>query len=230
MEVRPGRFVTLEGPDGAGKSSQAERLARWLRSRGWPVTLTREPGGTALGEGIRTLVLHDATERSARADALLFAAARAEHVATVIRPALGRGEIVVCDRYSDSTLAYQGFGGGESLSDLEALIAYATGGLRPGLTLLLDLPVEAGLKRRSGGPAAARTRFEDRGLHDLAFHERVLAGFRTLAAAEPERWRIVDASASPDAAAAAIRAHVGAWLGRQPKAAEPSEALPRIRA
>ncbi|TAM62566.1 MAG: dTMP kinase [Chloroflexota bacterium] len=209
-----GRFITLEGPDGAGKSSQAERLAGWLREQGMTVTLSREPGGTALGEAVRQLVLHSGAERSPRSDALLFAAGRAEHVGRVIRPALARGEIVVCDRFGDSTLAYQGFGGGEDLADLRRLVAYATGGLSPGLTVLLDVPVEVGLRRRAGGPSAGRTRFEDDALHDRAFHERVRAGFLELAAAEPERWRVVDAAVSPDRVAEAIQAVVGAWLAQ----------------
>lgn len=209
-----GRFITLEGPDGAGKSSQAERLAGWLREQGMTVTLSREPGGTALGEAVRQLVLHSGAERSPRSDALLFAAGRAEHVSRVIRPALARGEVVVCDRFGDSTLAYQGFGGGEDLADLRRLVAYATGGLSPGLTVLLDVPVEVGLRRRAGGPSAGRTRFEDDALHDRAFHERVRAGFLELAAAEPERWRVVDAAVSPDRVAEAIQAVVGAWLAQ----------------
>src|SRR5574337_1669981 len=211
-EARRGRFITLEGPDGAGKSSRAKGLAAWLRGRDWRVTLTREPGGTPLGEGVRELLLHSGAARSARSDALLFAAARAEHVATVIRPALERGEIVVCDRFGDSTLAYQGYGGGEDLAELEHLVAYATGGLRPDLTLLLDLGVETGLTRRAGGPAAGQTRFEDAGLHDRAFHERVRAGFLALAGAEPERWRVIDAARSPARVAAEVEAAVGAWL------------------
>jgi dTMP kinase len=211
-EARGARFVTLEGPDGAGKSSQARGLADWLRSQGLTVTLTREPGGTPLGEGIRELLLHGAAARGPRSDALLFAAARAEHVTRVIAPALERGEIVVCDRYGDSTLAYQGYGGGEDPTALRSLVAYATGGLGPSLTLLLDVPVEVGLGRRSGGPAAGQTRFEDDALHDRAFHERVRAGFLALAAAEPERWRIVDAARSPAEVAAAVEAAVRAWL------------------
>lgn len=216
-----GWFITLEGPDGAGKSSQADRLASWLRARGMTVALTREPGGTPLGEGIRDLLLHSRAERGPRSDALLFAAARAQHVATVIEPALERGELVVCDRYGDSTLAYQGYGGGEDLAALRNLVEYATGGLRPDLTLLLDLPVQAGLARRAGGPASARTRFEDGALHDQAFHERVRDGFLSLAAAEPARWRVIDATQSPGVVTRELQRQVGAWLGMRKPADDP---------
>lgn len=188
--VGHGHFITLEGPDGSGKSTQAERLAARLRAAGYAVTLTREPGGTPLGERVRQILLH-ATELdlAPAADALLFNAARAQQVAQVIRPALERGEVVVCDRFSDSTLAYQGYGSGQSQAALRAVEAFAIGDVRPELTILFDLPTEIGLARRR--EAADGDRFET--AFDVAFHRRVRDGYLTLAAAEPGRFVVVDA-------------------------------------
>ena len=213
-----GRFITLEGPDGAGKSSQADRLVSALRDAGSTVRQVREPGGTPLGEAVRELLMA-AAPHDARSDALLFNAARATLVAEVIRPALKRGEIVVCDRYADSTLAYQGHGGGLDVAELDRINAWSTGGLVPDLTILFDVPVEQGLARRAGGPRKGRTRFEDPAYHDAAFHERVRAGYRRMAAADPARWRVIDASRSPDRVAAELLALVTAWL-------EKDEAVP----
>ena len=205
---RRGRFITLEGPDGAGKTSQAEALSAGLRAAGSTVLLVREPGGTPVGERIRGLLLGEAgAEHSARVDALLFNAARAALVAGVVRPALERGEIVVSARYADSTVAYQGYGGGQPIADLRALERFATEGLRPDLTILLDLPVEIGLARKSG---AEVTRFEE--TFDVAFHRRVRDGFLSLAAAEPDRFAIVDGSADPTAVGEAIAAAVSERL------------------
>ena len=195
---RRGWFVTLEGPDGAGKTTQAERLRERGTGAGYEVVLTREPGGTAAGERIRDILLH--RERGAgidpRTDALLFNAARAQLVAEVIGPALGRGALVISTRFADSTLAYQGHGGGLPLDELRAIERFATDGLRPDLTILLDLPVEAGLARKSGVEV---TRFEAD--FDLDFHRRVRAGFLALAGDEPDRFVVVDAAASPDVVA-----------------------------
>jgi dTMP kinase len=193
-----GRFITLEGPEGAGKTVVAKRLARELERRGHDVVSTREPGGTALGERLRAILLaqrsvEDGAPIDARADALLFNAARAQLVAEVIRPAIGRGATVICARYTDSTLAYQGYGAGLSIAELRALATVATGGLVPDLTILLDVPPEVGLSRKTG---ASRNRFES--AFDLEFHERVRAGFRDLAAAEPGRFRVVDSTRSID--------------------------------
>jgi dTMP kinase len=193
-----GRFITFEGPDGAGKSEQARRLAGRMAAAGTAVTLTREPGGTPLGERIRQLLLDASLDRSADADALLFNAARAELVSRVIGPAVQRGELVICDRYADSTLAYQGYGAGADLGRLRALQLLSTGGLVPDLTILIDVPVSVGLARRGRGATDELTRFEAATIHDAAFHERVRAGFLDLAAAEPERWRLVDGAGTPD--------------------------------
>jgi dTMP kinase len=208
-------FITLEGPDGAGKTSQAAWLAARLREAGHVVCETREPGGTRLGEQIRELLLRGEAVTSARSDALLFNAARAEHVASLIRPALARGEIVVCDRFVDSTLAYQGGGGGQDLDELRRLNAFATGGLDPDLTILLDLPVTRALARRTRGPSVEQTRFEDASRHDLAFHERVRATFLAIAADEPARWRVVDADRAPDIVAASVAVAVATWLAER---------------
>jgi len=195
LPPRNGRFITLEGPEGAGKTVVADRLAAELEARGSAVRLTREPGGTALGERLREVLLDSAGDRiGPRADALLFNAARAQLVAEVIGPALDSGQVVVCARYTDSTLAYQGYGAGVSLADLRALADVATGGLEPDLTVLLDVPPEVGLARKG---EADRTRFEAG--FDLDFHRRVRSGFLELAAAEPERFVIVDSSRPVDA-------------------------------
>jgi dTMP kinase len=193
----PGLFITLEGPEGAGKTLQAERLADALNAEGHPVRLTREPGGTRLGEQIRSIVL--AATQGDRAiepvaDALLFNAARAQLVAEVIRPALAAGEIVICARFADSTLAYQGYGAGLPLEDLKAVEEAATGGLVPDLTILLDVPPEVGLARKAD---ASRNRFE--AAFDLEFHRRVRDGFLDLARQQPERWRVIDATRDADA-------------------------------
>jgi dTMP kinase len=198
-ETRRGLFITLEGPDGSGKSSLLQSLAAALRELGCDVVATREPGSTALGEQVRRLVLdpEPRIDRTGRADALLFAASRAQHVDEVIQPALDRGAVVVCDRYADSSLAYQGAGSGVPMDELRAVQRFATGGLVPDLTILLDLPVEAGLGRK----AAEVTRFE--AYHDLAYHERVRAAFLGFAADEPGRYAIVDATRDADTVLAA---------------------------
>ena len=204
-----GRLITLEGPEGAGKTVLAKRLVEELTRRGHRVRSTREPGGTRLGERIRAIVLEhaegaEAAQVDPRADALLFNAARAQLVAEVIRPALAAGEVVVCARFADSTLAYQGYGAGLPIGELRALAAIATGGLAPDLTILLDVPPEIGLGRKTG---ASRNRFESS--FDLAFHQRVRAGFLQLAADEPDRFRVVDSArridvVAPDVIAAAL--------------------------
>ena len=183
-------FITFEGPDGSGKSTQIALLAERLRATGREVLTVREPGGTLAGERIRALLLGEggSVEINPRADALLFNASRSQLVAEVIRPALARGTTVIADRFADSTLAYQGYGSGLPLDELRAVITFATAGLTPDLTVLLDLPAAEGLARKSGD---GRTRFEEG--FDAAFHTRVADGFRALAAAEPARWRTFDA-------------------------------------
>ena len=193
--VTPGGvFITLEGPDGSGKSSLQRRLAEALRRGGCEVVTTREPGSTPLGEQIRRLVLdtEPKIDRTGLADALLFAASRAQHVAEVIRPALARGAVILCDRYADSSLAYQGAGSGVPMDELRVVQRFATGALVPGLTILLDLPVEVGLARK----ATEVTRFE--AFQDRAYHERVRAAFLAFAAAEPDRYAVVDATADEE--------------------------------
>jgi dTMP kinase len=190
----PGRLITLEGPEGAGKTVLGQRLATALVAAGRSVVLTREPGGTRLGERLRSLLMENAGRVEPRADALLFNAARAQLVAEILRPALAAGQLVVCARFSDSTLAYQGYGEGLPLDELRGLAAIATDGLAPHVTILLDLDPEIGLRRKSD---AEQTRFE--ASFDLDFHRRVRAGFLELAAAAPARFRIVDASRGVEA-------------------------------
>jgi dTMP kinase len=207
-----GVFITLEGPDGAGKSSQLADLGERIRSTGRQVVITREPGGTAIGERIRDVVLQGQM-RGALTDALLFSAARAELVARVIRPALDSGAVVICDRYADSTLAYQGYGGGVRLDGLRAVLDVATGGLRPDRTVLFDLSPEAGLRRRAAGAQSDFTRFEAVEQHDLEFHHRVRSGYHEMAAAEPGRWRIIDADQPAADVAAALWSAVADLFG-----------------
>jgi dTMP kinase len=219
------RFIALEGPDGAGKSSVAERLSARLVAEGHPVVLTREPGGTRLGEQVRGVLLDTASApRAPETDAFLFNAARSQLVREVIRPALARGEVVVCDRFSDSTLAYQGYGSGVDLTLLHDLETWATGQLRPDLVILLDVPVTVGLARRGRGDPGSLTRFEDEARHDAAFHERVRAGYLELAEAEPWRWQVIDADRPRDEVAEDVAEAVLAFLG----ASEPKNHLARI--
>jgi dTMP kinase len=183
-----------------------------LRGRGLDVVTTREPGSTPLGERIRALLLdtEPKIDHSGAADALLFAASRAQHVAEVIRPALSQGSVVLCDRYADSSLAYQGGGSGVPMDELRAVQHFATGGLLPDLTILLDLPVEVGLARKSDEV----TRFE--AYQDVAYHERVRATFLGFAAAEPGRYVVVDAAAAPDAVLAGAVAALARLAARWP--------------
>jgi dTMP kinase len=202
-------FITLEGPEGSGKSSQLPILADWLREQGYNVYTTREPGGTLISDQIRT-ILHDLenTAMHPRTEILLYLASRSQHVEEVIRPLLEKDTIVLCDRYADSTLAYQGYGHGVDIPTLKKLLDFSTGGLYPDLTILLDLNVEIGLERRkqSGGE------WNRLDAYALAFHKRVREGYLTLVADEPQRWRIVDAAQSFDDVQTALREVIRAEL------------------
>jgi dTMP kinase len=192
---KAGFFVTFEGTEGCGKSTQSRRLEEWLRESGRDVVLTREPGGTPITKQIRALLADPASQLDPTAELMLFLADRAQHVASVIRPALDAGKVVLCDRYCDSTLAYQGYGRGHSLSWLEELNARASHGVVPDVTLWMDCPVEVGLRRanhRDGGPG---DRFE---IEPLDFHNRIRTGFTELAARFPDRFVRIDSDRAPD--------------------------------
>lgn len=206
-----GKLITLEGGEGAGKTTQAPALADHLRNSGHECLLVREPGGTAIGEQIRAIVKGD-SERSASAELLLFLAARAELVETVIRPALVAGTHVVADRFSDSTIAYQGYGRGLDISDIREANRVATGGLSPDLTILLDIDPAEGKTRSSDRDSVANDGTQFESLSET-FHQRITDGFKELAAAEPARWRTVDASQDTDTVSGAIWAAVSEALG-----------------
>lgn len=191
-----GRFITFEGGEGAGKSTQVARLAAWLRASGVDLVHTREPGGSPGAEQIRNLVLNGAAERwSPMTETLLMYAARADHLERTIRPALDAGRWVVCDRFADSSRAYQGAGGGVPQGFIEALDAQVVGADQPDLTLIFDLPVEIGLARALGRGGGSEIRFESKG---EAFHQRLREGFAAIAAANPERCRVIDAGGDAD--------------------------------
>lgn len=202
--ARRGRFITLEGSEGSGKTTAARHLADWLRGRGEEVVLTAEPGGTRLGEEVRRIVLHMrdvSDDLDVRADALLYAAARAQHTARLILPALERGQHVVSARYLDSSLAYQGAGYGNDPEQMRWLQRFATYELLPDLTVLIDVPVEVGLGRKRRGEW---NRFED--TQSVEFFETVRAAYLDLAAAEPARFRVVDGSGSVEETDQLVRA------------------------
>jgi dTMP kinase len=186
-------FITLEGPEGSGKTSQLPMLAEYLRKCGFDVLTTREPGGTSISEQIRT-VLHNLEnkEMNPRTEILLFQASRAQLVEQVIRPHLLKGGVVLSDRYADSTLAYQGYGHQIDIESLRVLVTFATGGLKPDLTILLDLEVEIGLRRKE-----LKGEWNRLDAYNLDFHQRVRQGYLQLVKAEPERWVVIEASQSP---------------------------------
>ena len=185
-------FITFEGPEGSGKTTQVPILKRFLESYGIAVTATREPGGTSIGDQIREVLLSNKnTEMHPRSEILLFQASRAQLVEQVISPRISRGEVVLCDRYADSTIAYQGYGHQIDLVQLSAIVNFATGGLKPDLSILLDLDVEVGLQRRQDdGDVNRLDKFV------IEFHERVRAGYHKLVSLEPERWVVIDANQS----------------------------------
>lgn len=196
-----GAFVVFEGPEGSGKSTQLRRLADRLRQQGFDVVATREPGGTAIGELIRSILLtREGDAMLPATEALLYAGARAQHVGQLIEPALLRGSIVLCDRFVDSSLAYQSGGMGLPMTDVVALQHLSTRGVEPDLRVLLDLPVEVGLARRLGAPDEVN-RLD---LADVAFHNRVRSTYLALAAGTSDRWMVVDATATPDRVEAVI--------------------------
>jgi dTMP kinase len=206
-----GAFITLEGIEGCGKSTQAGRLAKHLREEGYRVVETREPGGTPLAERIRDIFLSPSAEPVApECEAHLILACRSQHVAQVIKPALQAGAVVICDRFADSTLAYQGYGRGLDLRSLERLNRFATGGLTPALTLLLDLPVATGLARRRRERDVNRLDREAK-----AFYERVRQGFLKLAARHPRRIAVIDATPDPDVVAREVASRVTKFLNKR---------------
>lgn len=204
-----GVFITLEGGDGSGKSTQAELLAAWLGEQGRTVMRTREPGGTDVGVEIREIVLHHRGHIAPRAEALLYAADRAHHIETAVRPALARGEVVIQDRYIDSSVAYQGAGRVLGGDDVRTLSMWAAEGLLPNLTVLLDLDETVARGRLD----AAEKRFDRLEAEKGAFHARVRAAFLALADAEPDRFLVVDAALPVDDIAAQIRERVASLLG-----------------
>ncbi len=206
-----GLFIAFEGPEGSGKTTQIQLLAGWLRGFGLNVLTTREPGGTRIGDAVRQVLLdRQHTEMQPEAEILLFSAARAQIVGEVIRPQLRAGGVVLCDRFSDSTLAYQGYGRRLDLAALRLITAFATGNLRPDRVIYLDLPVAEGLRRKQGGDGSEWNRME---CEEQEFHERVRRGYLALAAAEPERWLVIDGLAPVAAIQAQIRQQVAACLG-----------------
>ncbi len=199
-------FITFEGPEGCGKTTQMHLLAPWLREQGFRVLTTREPGGTPIGDQIRAILLDPAqVEMHPSTEFLLFSAARAQHVVQVIRPHLASGGVVLCDRFSDSSLAYQGYGHEQDLERMHLISRYATGGLLPDVTLYLDVPVEVGLQRKLMGTSDVGDRMEQK---DVSFHQRVRSGYLAMAAQEPARWIVVDATGDVEEVQAAVRKRI----------------------
>lgn len=204
-------FITFEGPDGSGKTYQMALLNEYLKAKGFTTLTTREPGGTSIGDQIRAILNNlDNTSMHPRTEILLFQASRAQHVEQVILPHLKLGEIVLCDRFADSTLAYQGYGHKVDLTRLKFIVEFATGGLEPDLTLLLDLDVGEGLQRREKGGDWNRL-----DAYDLEFHQRVREGYFALMKADMGRWIKIDASQPPDIVQRDIRKAVNIRIGKQ---------------
>ncbi len=208
-------FITFEGPDGSGKTTQIELVAAYLRQRGYTVYCTREPGGTPIGDQIRQ-VLHDVknTAMSARAEILLYSASRAQLVEQVILPRLAAGGVVLCDRYADSTTAYQGHGRGLDFDTLRVITGFATQNLKPDLTIYLDLAVEEGLKRKTVANTAGQGEWNRMDQLELAFHRRVREGYLAMAQAEPARWLVVNAASPVEEVSEVICQRLGGILKR----------------
>ncbi len=207
-----GTFITLEGPDGCGKTCQVKPLAEYLRIRGVDVITTREPGGTDISEQVRQVIMSMSNKgMHPRTEILLFQASRAQHVEQLIRPALDAGKVVICDRFTDSTLAYQGYGHQTDLVFLRQLLDFTTGHLVPDLTLLLDLDVEEGLRRRMKG-GGEWNRLDD---YDLEFHRRVREGYHQLVKQEPDRWVTIDARSSIEDIQEQIRKTITAFIDQR---------------
>lgn len=211
MAVSPGRFITLEGGEGAGKSTQIKLLADWLAAQSLDVVSTREPGGSPGAEDIRRLLVEGEVGRwTPWSETLLFFAARYDHVARLIKPALEQGSWVVCDRFADSTVAYQGAAGGISFGHIMELYWLVLGEFAPDLTIVLDLPAETGLARASARDGSKGARFERM---DIGFHKRVRDGFAAIVALQPQRCVMVDADADAETVATRVRAVVAERLG-----------------
>jgi dTMP kinase len=205
-------FITLEGPEGSGKTSHIPHLVEFLREKGHVVFPTREPGGTSISEQIRD-ILHDMknAEMHPRTETLLYQAARAQIVEQVIQPRLADGEIVISDRYYDSTIAYQGYGHQQNLEDVRALVKYATGGLTPDLTILLDLDIEVGLKRKTQN----EVEWNRMDAYTVEFHKRVRAGYLEMVKAEPQRWVVVNSDQAWESVQAELRRVIIEKLDKQ---------------
>lgn len=206
-------LITLEGPDGSGKTLQMQPTAEFLRSRGYNVFTAREPGGTSIGDQVREILMRmDNTKMMPRTETLLFCAARAQLIDEVIRPHLNKGDVVLLDRYADSTVAYQGYGHQHDLAQIRSLLDFTTGGLKPDLTFLLDIDAEVGLQRRqkNGGE------WNRLDAYQLQYHFRVRKGYLEMAASEPDRWRVIDASQPPDVVQSKIREFLLVYLSNLP--------------
>lgn len=198
-------FITLEGPDGSGKTSQIPALLEFLRLKGLDILATREPGGTAIGDQVRSILMNMENQAMhPRTEILLFCAARAQIVEQIIRPALQQGRTVLCDRYADSTLAYQGYGHGLDRAFLRKLLDFATGGLWPDFTILMDVDVELGLQRKQ----KCQGEWNRLDAYTMAFHQRVRQGYLEMSRQQPERWIVIDASQPHEAVQQALRAAI----------------------
>jgi dTMP kinase len=211
-----GCFITFEGPDGSGKTTQIQALYSALAEEGYPVLLVREPGGTDIGDQIRA-VLHDVRNVGMlpNTEVLLYSASRAQLVGRVIRPALDAGKLVLCDRYAESTMAYQGYGHQFDLELLKAITAFATGGLRPDLIVYLDIDVEEGLRRKQKAFLRGTSEWNRMDQKELDFHRRTRTGYLELAGTEPKRWFVLDATESVDSLKVLIRERVESLLAEQ---------------